>query len=62
MKDYTTTALKEQILADKEVSQEVKDEESKKTIISDDAFAVCDFLDQLIKKAEHLRISSIMRR
>jgi len=62
MINYTTTALKEQIVADKEVSQEVKDEEVKKTIISNDAFAVCDFIDQLIKKAEQLRISSIMRR
>jgi hypothetical protein len=61
MKDYTTTALQEKIVADKEVSQEIKDEEAKKTIISNDAFAVCDFIEQLIKKAEHLRISSIMR-
>jgi hypothetical protein len=30
-----------------------------KKIISDDAFAVCDFIDQLIKKLEHARISLI---
>jgi len=62
MKDYTTLAIKEKIEADKDISKEIKDEELKKTIISNDAFAVCDFIDQLIKKAEHLRISSIIRR
>jgi hypothetical protein len=61
MKDYTTLATKEKIEADKEISKEIKDEETKKTIISDDAFAICDFIDQLIKKAEHLRISSLRR-
>jgi hypothetical protein len=57
MMNYTTTAQKDKIVADKEVSQEVKDEEAKKTIISNDAFAVCDFIEQLIKKAEHLRLN-----
>jgi hypothetical protein len=36
--------------------------DEKKVVISDDAFAVCDLIEQLIKKAEHLRISSIIRR
>jgi DNA-binding transcriptional regulator YhcF (GntR family) len=62
MKSYTTLEQKEKVITDKEVSQEVKAEEEKKTIISNDAFAICDFIDQLINKAEHLRISSLMRR
>ena len=62
MINYTTLAIKEKIEADVTISKEVKDEEKTKVVLSDDAFAVCDFLDQLIKKAEHLRISSIMRR
>lgn len=62
MKDYTTKALKEKIIADKDISQEIKDQEIKKTEISNEAFAVCDLIEQLINKAEHLRISSIMRR
>ena len=62
MKDYTTLDIKAKIEADDKISKEDKDAEKLKVVISDDAFAVCDFLDQLIKKAEHLRISSIMRR
>jgi hypothetical protein len=62
MEKYTTALKIERMVADKEISKEVIDEETEKTIISDDAFAICDFIEQLIKKAEHLRISSIMRR
>jgi hypothetical protein len=61
MMNYTTTAQKDKIVADKEVSQEVKDEETKKTIISDDAFAVCDFIEQLNKAINGLRIATLTR-
>lgn len=33
-----------------------------KQVISNDAFAIIDFIDQLNRKLEHLRISSIMRK
>ncbi len=62
MKKYTTKDLKEKILLDKEISEETKDQEKKKTEISNEAFAICDFLEQLIKKGEHMRISSLMRK
>lgn len=62
MKDYTTLEKKEEILNDKEASQEMKDEESTKTIISRDAFAICDFITQLIKKLEHLRVTPFIKR
>ena len=39
-----------------------KEENKNKTVITDDAYAICDFISQLIKKAEHLRISSINRK
>lgn len=44
LKDYTTQALA------------LKDtEEAKKTIIAPDFYAVCEYLDILTKKLEHLR-------
>jgi len=58
MDKYTT-----QTLIDKE--KDLKPEEQKektKITLSNDAFAICDFIEQLINKAEQLRISSIIRR
>ena len=51
MKGYTTKELKEKD----------PEKEKDKTEISNEAFAICDFLDQLIKKVEHLRLSSLTR-
>ena len=58
---YTTTAIKEEISLDKEVTQEEKDEESKKIEVSNDAYAVCDFIDKLNNKLDSLRISVLRR-
>jgi hypothetical protein len=46
----------------KDVYAKVSDSEiikKDKVILSDDAYAVCDFLDKLIDKIEHQRLSSI---
>ena len=55
--DYTTEALKILIAADVNISKEVKEAEEKKIIISNDAFSICDFIEQLINKIEHVRLS-----
>jgi hypothetical protein len=39
-----------------------EEEKAGKKIISDDAFAVCDFIEQLINKLEHARISGLLGR
>ena len=40
-----------------------KEEDKKdKKVISDDAFAVCDFIERLIDKLERARISALVRR
>lgn len=51
-------------ILDKYVSESDKDKpESKdKKVISDDSFAVCEFLDGVIDKLERLRISNLMIR
>ena len=33
------------------------DKEPKKTLISKDAYAICEFIEELIKKIEHTRVS-----
>ena len=38
-----------------------KEENKKKVILSNDAFAICEFIENLIKKVEHTRISSLTR-
>ena len=40
-------------------SSDTEEEKKNKTILSDDAYAICDFLDKLIDKMEHQRLSSI---
>jgi hypothetical protein len=62
MKNYTTLETKGKIDNNKDISKEIKEEENKKAIISNDAFAICDFIEQLNNKLESLRISNIMRR
>ena len=44
---YSTQAIKTAIKVDKDISQEVKDKEDKKMILTDDAFALCDYLNQI---------------
>lgn len=34
-----------------------EEDKQNKTILSDDAFAICDFIERLIDKLEHARIS-----
>jgi hypothetical protein len=41
------------------ISADAKDKIGKK-IISDDAFAVCDFIERLINKLEHARESMVL--
>jgi len=61
MEKYSTAAVLKKVQEDKNASIEDKINEQEKIPISDDAYAICDFIDQLIKKAEHLRISSLRR-
>ena len=55
MEKYTTA---EKILALKDDVKE-QDEEKKKTIITNDAYAIVDLLEELKKKIEHTRLSLI---
>lgn len=59
MEKYTTTAIKEAIIADKDATLEEKASEQKKVVLSDDAFAICDFIEQLNRRIEDLRKSFI---
>lgn len=56
MRDYTTTDKIKVIESDATKTKEEKDAEKAKTVISNDAFAICDFLES---KLEHLRLSLI---
>jgi hypothetical protein len=60
--NYTTTEKKEETINDKNKSQDEKDKEDKKTIVSNDAFLQAEMLDNLNKCLEQLRISSILRK
>ena len=44
---YTTQELIDKINLDKDSTIEQKEAEAKKTILSNDAFAICDFITQL---------------
>jgi hypothetical protein len=57
MEKYTTQTEKEKIINDKEISQEEKDKENKKTILSDDAFAVCDIIESLTSSINKLKFA-----
>jgi len=59
MEKYTTLTIKEAISHDKDISQELKDKEERKTIISNEAFAICDFIEKLINKMEQVRSASM---
>jgi hypothetical protein len=61
MKDYTTALKIDRMIGNKDIPKEVIDEEAKKTIISDDAFAVCDFIEQLKKEFKGFRIATLIR-
>lgn len=61
MEKYTTKELKEAISLSKEISQEDKDAELKKVEISNDAFAVIDYIEKLNKNLERLRVGVLMR-
>ena len=58
MEKYTSAS---RIDKEKDLKPEEQKEKNKITL-SEDAFAICDFIEQLINKAEHLRISSIIRK
>ena len=51
VKDHYTTA--EKIAADKE------GEEEKKISLSNDGYAICEFIDELVRKIEQTRLSLI---
>jgi hypothetical protein len=50
-------------LAEKYTTQEKLDKDNEKekdkTILSNDSYAICDFIESLINKIEHARISSL---
>ena len=39
-----------------------EDDKKDKIVLSDDAFAICDFIERLIDKLEHARISMQMKK
>ena len=50
---YKSMKLKEEYAPTSAKEEEKVD----KTVLSDDAFAVCDFIERLINKVEHARMS-----
>lgn len=48
--EFTTTKILNQTLADNKKDVELKNLESNKTLISDDAFAICLYIDKLARK------------
>jgi len=57
MKDYTTLEKIEKINKDKDISEEIKKQEAEKIEISNDSYAICDFLDKLNYKLDKLRLA-----
>ena len=45
--DYTTQERIDKINLDKDATPEQKEAEAVKTILSDDAYAICDFIERL---------------
>jgi hypothetical protein len=54
---YTTAEKLVAVQMDKDATEEMKKAEDKKTIISNDAFAIVDLISSLINKIEHTRVS-----
>lgn len=54
LKNYTTSELKQADLAKPKAEQT---NEAEKIEVSNDAFALCDYLENLIKKLEQTRLS-----
>jgi len=61
MEKYSTANILKKVQEDKEVSIDDKIAEAEKVLISDDAFAVCDFIEQLNKAINGLRIATLTR-
>ena len=59
---YTTETIKNTISLNKDIPAETKDAENAKTALSDEAFAVCELLDNLTHKFEQLRIATLLKR
>jgi len=57
MEKYTTAEIKKKILENKEISQEDKDLETDKIVLSEDAFAVCEFLEDLTTQLRLTRLN-----
>jgi|GEM_PF-5144620 len=57
--NYTTLAIKTSILDNKEISPAIKELESKKIEVSNEAFLNAEMQEKLINKLEHLRLSNI---
>jgi orotate phosphoribosyltransferase-like protein len=62
MRDYTTADIKVKMSKDGKISKEVKDLEEKKVVISNDAYAVADLIETLIKNIEKMRSSFLSMR
>jgi len=56
MDNYTTTAIKTAVLSDIKTTEEEKKAEEDKSVISDDAYAVIDYLNKLSKIIDHRKI------
>lgn len=57
--DYTTTNRKNEILSDDKVIQELKDLESEKIVLSEEAFAICTLLEQVKLSLDKFRMPRI---
>jgi hypothetical protein len=54
---YTTEKIKAELEKDETISKEEKEAELAKPVVSDDAFALCDLIHDLIKKIEQTRVA-----
>ena len=56
--EYTTQAKIDEINLDKDATLEQKEVEAKKPILSNDAYAICDFISQLKSEIFKLRLTN----
>lgn len=54
--NYSTVEINDAVQADKDISLEVKDQEFKKQLVSNDAFLNAEMLETLIKELKALRL------
>jgi hypothetical protein len=59
MEKYTTQAKLDKIKNDKEITQEAKQKEEEKEVLSSGDYALTEAINNLINKIEHARLSFI---